>query len=34
VKDAKLVVVQGAPHGVCSTMKDRMNEGLLTSAKA
>jgi non-heme chloroperoxidase len=30
VKNAKLVVVKGAPHGMCTTHKDRVNEELLT----
>ena len=29
VKDAKLVVVKGAPHGLCTTLKERVNEELL-----
>jgi non-heme chloroperoxidase len=29
VKDAKLVVYEGAPHGMCTTLKDRVNEELL-----
>src|SRR5271170_5139783 len=29
VKDAKLVVYKGAPHGMCTTLKDRINEELL-----
>jgi non-heme chloroperoxidase len=29
VKDAKLVVYEGAPHGMCSTLKDRVNRELL-----
>jgi non-heme chloroperoxidase len=29
VKDAKFVVVAGGPHGLCTTMKDRINEELL-----
>ena len=29
VKGAKLVVYKGAPHGMCSTLKDRVNEELL-----
>jgi non-heme chloroperoxidase len=29
VKGAKLVVVQGGPHGMCTTMKDRVNQELL-----
>ena len=30
VKGAKLVVYAGAPHGMCSTLKDRVNEELLS----
>ena len=29
IKNAKLVVYKGAPHGMCTTLKDRMNEELL-----
>jgi non-heme chloroperoxidase len=29
IKDAKLVVYDGAPHGMCTTLKDRVNEELL-----
>ena len=29
VQNAKLVVVKGAPHGMCTTHKDRINEELL-----
>jgi non-heme chloroperoxidase len=29
VKDSKLVVVEGAPHGICTTHKDRINALLL-----
>jgi non-heme chloroperoxidase len=29
VKDAKLVVYSGAPHGLCTTEKDRVNADLL-----
>ncbi|MEI9886110.1 MAG: alpha/beta hydrolase [Rhizomicrobium sp.] len=29
VKDAKLVIYQGAPHGMCTTLKDRVNAELL-----
>ena len=29
VKHAKLVVYKGAPHGMCTTLKDRVNEELL-----
>ena len=30
VKGSKLVVIPGAPHGMCSTLKDRVNEELLS----
>jgi non-heme chloroperoxidase len=30
IKGSKLVVYAGAPHGMCSTLKDRVNEGLLS----
>jgi len=30
VKGSKLVVVPGAPHGMCSTLKDRVNQELLS----
>jgi non-heme chloroperoxidase len=30
VKDATLKVIPGAPHGMCTTMKDQINEELLT----
>jgi hypothetical protein len=33
VKDARLVVYQGAPHGMCSTLKDRVNQELLAFFK-
>jgi non-heme chloroperoxidase len=26
LKNAKLVVYKGAPHGMCTTLKDRVNE--------
>jgi non-heme chloroperoxidase len=29
VKDAKLKVLKGAPHGMCTTLKDQVNEELL-----
>jgi non-heme chloroperoxidase len=29
VKNAKLVVYKGAPHGMCTTLKDKVNEDLL-----
>jgi len=34
VKNAKLVVYKGAPHGMCTTHKDRVNEELLAFFKA
>ena len=33
VKDATLKVYQGAPHGMCSTLKDRVNQDLLAFFK-
>ena len=33
IKNAKLVVYQGAPHGMCTTLKDRVNEELLAFFK-
>src|SRR5664279_4718055 len=34
VKGATLVVYKGAPHGMCTTLKDRVNEELLAFIKA
>ncbi|HET8947115.1 MAG TPA: alpha/beta hydrolase [Candidatus Polarisedimenticolia bacterium] len=34
LKDCKLVVYPGAPHGVCDTQKERLNEDLLGFLKA
>jgi non-heme chloroperoxidase len=34
VKGAKLKVYEGAPHGMCTTLKDRVNEDLLAFLKA
>jgi non-heme chloroperoxidase len=34
IKNAKLVVYKGAPHGMCTTLKDKVNEELLAFAKA
>jgi non-heme chloroperoxidase len=34
VKDATLKVYKGAPHGMCTTLKDRVNEDLLAFFKA
>jgi len=33
VRDATLKVIPGAPHGMCSTLKDQINEELLTFFK-
>jgi non-heme chloroperoxidase len=34
IKNAKLVIYEGAPHGMCTTLKDRVNEELLAFFKA
>lgn len=34
VKNAKLVIYKGAPHGMCTTLKDRVNEELLGFIKS
>ena len=34
VKNAKLVVYKGAPHGMCATLKDQVNAELLAFCKA
>jgi len=34
VKHAKLVIYKGAPHGMCTTLKDRVNEELLGFIKS
>jgi non-heme chloroperoxidase len=34
IKNARLEVYKGAPHGMCSTLKDRVNEDLLSFIKA
>jgi non-heme chloroperoxidase len=34
IKDAKLVVYKGAPHGMCTTLKDRVNSELLSFFKS
>jgi non-heme chloroperoxidase len=34
IKNAKLVIYKGAPHGMCTTLKDRVNEELLAFIKA
>ena len=33
VTNAKLVIYEGAPHGLCSTLKDRVNQELLAFFK-
>jgi non-heme chloroperoxidase len=33
IKNAKLVVYEGAPHGMCTTLKDRVNAELLAFCK-
>jgi non-heme chloroperoxidase len=33
IKDAKLVIYEGAPHGMCTTLKDRVNAELLAFIK-
>jgi non-heme chloroperoxidase len=34
IPNAKLEVYKGAPHGLCTTMKDQVNEDLLAVIKA
>ncbi len=34
IRNAKLVVYNGAPHGMCTTLKDRVNEELLAFIKS
>jgi len=34
IKNAKLVVYKGAPHGMCTTLKDKVNKELLAFIKA
>jgi non-heme chloroperoxidase len=34
IKDAKLVIYEGAPHGMCTTLKDRVNAELLEFIKS
>jgi non-heme chloroperoxidase len=34
IPNAKLKVYKGAPHGLCTTMKDQVNEDLLAFIKA
>jgi non-heme chloroperoxidase len=34
IKKATLKIYRGAPHGLCSTIKDQVNEDLLAFFKA
>jgi non-heme chloroperoxidase len=34
VKNARLEIYKGAPHGLCSTLKDKVNADLLAFFKA
>ncbi len=34
VKDATLKIYKGAPHGMCTTLKDRVNADLLAFLKS
>ena len=34
IKNAKLVVYKGAPRGMCTTLKDKVNEELLGFIKS
>jgi non-heme chloroperoxidase len=34
IKNAQLKIYKGAPHGMCSTLKDQINEDLLAFFKA
>ena len=34
IRNAKLVVYKGAPHGMCTTLKDKVNEDLLAFIKS
>lgn len=34
IKNAKLVIYKGAPHGMCTTLKDRVNDELLSFFRA
>jgi non-heme chloroperoxidase len=33
IKNAKLLIYEGAPHGMCTTLKDRVNRDLLAFIK-
>ena len=34
IKNAQLKIYKGAPHGMCTTLKDRVNEDLLAFIKS
>jgi non-heme chloroperoxidase len=34
VKNAELKIYKGAPHGMCTTLKDKVNEDLVAFCKA
>jgi len=34
IRNARLEIYKGAPHGLCSTLKDRVNTDLLSFLKA
>ena len=34
IKNARLEIYQGAPHGLCSTLKDKINADLLAFFKS
>jgi non-heme chloroperoxidase len=34
INDARLEIYKGAPHGMCSTLKDRVNADLLSFLSA
>ena len=34
IKNAKLVIYKNAPHGMCTTLKERVNEELIGFIKA
>jgi non-heme chloroperoxidase len=34
IKNAELKVYKGAPHGMCTTLKDKVNEDLLAFIKS
>ena len=34
IKNAELKIYKGAPHGMCTTLKDKVNDDLLAFIKA